>query len=367
MDNVDQPRGPAEEHSPTQPFRFTPGQPGGPPPYAGDPAYGMPPPGPQDVTPPGQPPLGGPPPQAPAGPPVPPWPQGGPPPPGMPQGPGGPWGYGPGPVAGQGGGQEQLSGDPWGYGPPAGPGQGQPPGGPWAGSGGPAGPPQPPGQRRGHSRRLRWGAGIAAVLLLAGGGTAAGLALSSTPANAAQAVALNAALTAPAHGCRSGAAAGAGARGTRGRASGAGHSGCLRRQLRQVKGMYGEVAFHTANGTQTLAFERGAVTAGRGSQLTVRAANGTEWTWNLASGSVIRRSGRTVPASQLASGTRVFVGGLVDGSSRDARLVLVHMTNRRPGGRSQWPSGSRSSGRGSSGGSGSGTGSSGGSASGAGS
>jgi uncharacterized membrane protein YgcG len=128
--------------------------------------------------------------------------------------------------------------------------------------------------------------------------------------------------------------------------------------------MYGEVAFHTTNGTQTLAFERGAVTSASGSRLTVRTANGTEWNWNLTSSSVIRKAARHIPASQLTSGTRVFVGGELTGSARDARLVFVHM-KRPAGSRSQWPSGSGSSGSGSSGGSASG--SSGASASGAGS
>jgi hypothetical protein len=203
--------------------------------------------------------------------------------------------------------------------PPAGP--------PWAG--GPGGPPQPPGKGWKHSRRLRWGAGIAAVALLAAGGAAAGLELTGTPANAAQAVALNSALTAPGRNCPAPAGVQGsgshrnGARGSAGRGAGAGHRRCLRRRLREIKGMYGEVAFHTANGTQTLAFERGSVASVSGSKLTVHAPNGTQWTWTLSSSSMIRKAGRTIQASQLTGGTRVFVGGQVNGSSRDARLVFV--------------------------------------------
>ncbi len=218
-------------------------------------------------------------------------------------------------------------------------------------------------------------------MILAGGGTAAALELtSSTPANAAQAVALNAALTAPGNGCQAGAGGGAGHSGTRGERAGhkdhKGHKGCLRQRLRQIKGMYGEVAYHTSNGTQTLAFERGAVTSVSGHQLTVRSRSGTQWSWTLASNSVIRMYGQIIPASQLPTGTHVFVGGQLDGSSRDARLVVVHQGKagggKPGGGKSQRPSGRGSSGRsgsgaGSSGGSGSGAGSSGGSASGAGS
>jgi hypothetical protein len=186
--------------------------------------------------------------------------------------------------------------------------------GPPGAGGGPTGPQRPPGKGWWRSRRLRWGAAIAAVLLLAAGGTAAALRMTSTPANAAQAVALNSALAALGRGCPSGdgaSAHGNGGQGKGGHGNRAGHRGCLGRQLRAVKGMYGEVAFHTATGTQTLVFERGAVTSASGSQLTVRAANGTQWNWSLASGSVIRQRGRSIPASQLASGTRVFVGGQV--------------------------------------------------------
>jgi hypothetical protein len=221
---------------------------------------------------------------------------------------------------------------------------------------------------------------IAVMTLLAGGGTAAGLTMTATPANAAQAVALNAALTAPVHGCPAGAGAqGSGAQGSGAQGSGAQGSGaqgtggrakgCLGQQVHQVKGMYGEVAFHSANGTQTLAFERGAIISVNGNQLTVRAANGTQWSWNLASDSVIRNHGASIPAVGLVGGMRVFVGGQVDGSSRDARLVLVHLAKKHVGrhGRHAGRHGRRPSGKRSPGRSASGAGSSGGSTSKAGS
>ena len=232
--------------------------------------------------------------------------------------------------------------------PPAGP--------PWAGGpGGPGGPQQPRGKGWKPSRRLRWGAGIAAVALLAAGGTAAGVELTGTPANAAQAVALNSALTAPGRNCPAPAgaqgngshgnsASGNSASGNSARGAGAGHRRCLRRRLREIKGMYGEVAFHTANGTQTLAFERGAVASVSGSKLTVHAPDGTQWTWTLSSNSMIRKAGQTIPASQLTGGTRVFVGGQVNGSSRDARLVFVRPPKNLRGRHAQGPSGPGSSG-----------------------
>jgi hypothetical protein len=126
--------------------------------------------------------------------------------------------------------------------------------------------------------------------------------------------------------------------------------------------MYGEVAFHTANGTQTLAFERGTVASASSGKLTVHAPDGTQWTWTLSSSSMIRKSGQTIPASQLTGGTRVFVGGQVAGSSRDARLVFVRPPKNTRGGHSPGQSGA-----GSSGGSASGSSASGGAASGTGS
>jgi hypothetical protein len=220
-----------------------------------------------------------------------------------------------------------------GYGPPTRDprppdGQGPPPGGLW--------PRRRPGRRQRPGRRgrlPRWAGAIAAAALLAAGGTVGGLRLAgsatagsgSVPANGAKAVALNDAL--------SSAAAPAGASGCRraasspptGRHSGARH--CGRALLRLVRGMYGEVAFHGAAGTVTLAFERGTVQSAAGGHLVVRAASGMTWTWNLAAGTVIGSRGGTRPASTLASGTRVFVAGPVSGGARDARLVIVRAGN----------------------------------------
>jgi hypothetical protein len=169
---------------------------------------------------------------------------------------------------------------------------------------------------------LRWAGGAAAVALLAAGGTLAGLKLSGSPAavNGAQAVALNHALSSPASGS-AGCAPAAGSTPAGGRASAA-H--CRRlRLMRLVKGMYGQVAFHSPSGTIMFAFERGKVTSASGGHLVVRAASGTTWTWNLASGTVIRSYRRALPSSALAAGARVFVAGQVSGAARDAGLVFV--------------------------------------------
>jgi hypothetical protein len=222
---------------------------------------------------------------------------------------------------------------PQGYGPPPPPapqgpaGYGPPPPGPQWQQAGPEGQPggqgpQPPKRGWKYSRRVRWTAGIGAAVLLAAGGAIAGLKLAGSGSgagapNAAQAVALNTALNSTTTGvCPTP---------VPGSVSKTGKSGCLRLRLRHIRGMYGEIAFHTPSGTETLAFERGTVVSSSGGVLVVKAINGTEWTWSVASSSVVRESGRPVSSSDLTQGAWVFVGGQVVGSSKDARLIVIRV------------------------------------------
>jgi len=218
-------------------------------------------------------------------------------------------------------------------------GHGPPPWGPQhpgggAGPGQPGGPGQPPpgsqGPRRPGrpGRLLRWAGGIAAVALLAAGGTLAGLKLAgnSAPvaANSASAAALNGAASSRASlpGQRCSVAATSGPRGS------ASAWRCRRGLLmRLARGMYGQVAVRGPKGTVTLAFERGTIESAVGGHLVVRAVSGTTWTWTLASDSVIRSAGQRVSASTLTSGARVFVAGEVVGAGKDARLVIVRPAN----------------------------------------
>jgi hypothetical protein len=165
-------------------------------------------------------------------------------------------------------------------------------------------------------------------VLLGAGGTVAGLALTGSGGsggNGAQAAALNSALSstpncAPlARGSASGGKSASSTQGS-GRPS---RRGCLRQRLRHIRGMYGEVAFHTSDGTKTLAFERGQVVSFSGGALIVKARNGTEWTWSVASSSIVREGGKPVSTGQLSSGSDVFVGGQIAGSNKDARVVLI--------------------------------------------
>jgi hypothetical protein len=304
MDNVNQPPGhDPQGHEPTQPFRFTPGWPaaaaGGGQPASGygqvPPEYGQVPPG------------------------------YGPVPPGFGQA---------SPEYGQappGSGQASPE---YGQAPP---GSGQVP--PGYGQGTPGQPGQPGGpygsqRARPRRRALRWGAGISAAVLLGAGGAMAGLQLAghaSVPANSTQATALNNALSpAGSAACRAAAGSSSGGQAS-GQAGQPGQAGQARlrchphrlRLLRLVRGMYGEVAFYTQHGTETLAFERGTIESVSGGSVVVRARNGTTWTWSLASDSIIRKQGRAATSSDLSRGERVFVGGQVTGGTRDIRLILI--------------------------------------------
>lgn len=95
------------------------------------------------------------------------------------------------------------------------------------------------------------------------------------------------------------------------------------RRLRLLGGEHGEFTFRTKDGAKTLAFERGTVTSVAGSDVTVRAADGTTWTWVLTSTSVVREDGSRTSSSALSAGRQVFAGGPVAGSTRDARLMVI--------------------------------------------
>jgi hypothetical protein len=291
--------------------------------------------------------------------------------PGAPAGDGGPAGYGP--PAGH--------GAPPGYGPPGlGPGHGPPGYGP-AGYGppeyGPAGygagagygyqPQEPPGVRQHYARDRRkamhWAAGITVAAILAAGAVIAGVALSgnATPAGSTaagptgQAAVLNATLSSadspdtvfsatpstgtgnsPAGGttgttARPCARAAAAARAART----AGHPRAARniaahcrgvrlRIARLLGGVHGEFTFTNKSGFHTLAYERGVIeTVTNGSNIVVRAADGTTWTWDLVSDTVVRESGAKTAQSALAAGQPVWVGGPVNSGAKDARLIVI--------------------------------------------
>jgi hypothetical protein len=94
-------------------------------------------------------------------------------------------------------------------------------------------------------------------------------------------------------------------------------------RLRLLGGIHGEFTFETKNGARTLAFERGTVLSVAGSDVTVRATDGTTWTWVLTSASIVRENGSRTSATSLAGGQLVFAAGAVSGTTRDARLIVI--------------------------------------------
>jgi len=188
---------------------------------------------------------------------------------------------------------------------------------------GPAGGPSPsgtpdPSARRRSKRFLRWGAGITLAGFLAGGGIAFALSGSGTPAasatsttQSANAAVLNSALST---------------------ASSTAANVPLRRirlalaRLRALGGVHGEFTYHNASGYHTLAFERGTIVQVSGSDLVVRAPDGTEWTWQIVSNTVVRQNGAKTTTSALADGQTVFTGGPVVSGAMDSRLIVI-----RPG------------------------------------
>jgi hypothetical protein len=220
--------------------------------------------------------------------------------------------------------------------------------------------PLPPARHR--HKALRWTAGLAAAAVLAGGGAVAGIDLagSGSPAGG-QAAVLSAALNgassaapgtsalsgatlsgAPSSGATSSGATSSGATSSgdasSGYAAGA-RAGRAAVALRRLRGLHGE--FTVRNGTggfREIAFERGAITAVSSKTVTVRAADGTTWTWTLMSNTVVRKDRARSSAANLAAGDPVFVGGPEQGQVRGARLIIV--PEKRAAGQSGSPQGS---------------------------
>jgi hypothetical protein len=195
----------------------------------------------------------------------------------------------------------------------------------------PAGAPDPHPARFRNTRWFRWGTGITLAGFLAGGGIALAVVAaggntapipSSSPASSAQAAALNTALSDAAG---NSAVPPARVRWALGR-------------LRHLGGVDGTATFHNKTGFHTLSFERGTIQSVSGSDVVIKAADGTTWTWQIVSDTVVRKNGGKTTTSALSAGETVFAGGPVVSGARDARLIVI-----RPGGSAgSVPSGSQS-------------------------
>jgi len=183
----------------------------------------------------------------------------------------------------------------------------------------PASAPGPSGSAP-RKKWYRWGVGAAVFGLLAGGGiTWAAVSGGGAPASSARAAALNTALTD---------AAGGRVRWALGR-------------LRHLGGVDGTATFHNKTGFHTLSFERGTIQSVSGSDVVIKAADGTTWTWHVVSDTVVRKNGAKTTTSALSAGETVFAGGPVVSGSRDARLIIIRPSGPAGSG-SVNPSGSQS-------------------------
>jgi hypothetical protein len=220
------------------------------------------------------------------------------------------------------------------YGSPAGP-----DGGP-----GPVGPnehysPAPRARDR-KKRMLRWGAGVTLAGFLAGGGIALALSGGSTPAASSTGTGSSGSSGSSGPGQVQGAALNT----ELSAASSTSSAVSLPRlrwalgRLRALGGVDGEFTFHNSTGYHTLVFERGTIQSVSGTDVVVRAPDGTTWTWLIVSDTVVRQSGRKTTTSALATGQTVFAGGPLVNGAKDARLIVI-----RPGGSGSGSSGSSSS------------------------
>jgi hypothetical protein len=174
-----------------------------------------------------------------------------------------------------------------------------------------------------RKRWYRWGVGAAVLGLLAGGGiTLAAVSGGGAPAPSAQAAALNTTLSDAAG---NSAVPPARVRWALGR-------------LRHLGGVDGTATFHNKTGFHTISFERGTVQSVTGSDVVIKAADGTTWTWQIVSDTVVRKNGGKTTTSALSAGETVFAGGPVMNGARDARLIVI----RPSGSAGSVPSGSQS-------------------------
>src|SRR6476646_9043427 len=112
-------------------------------------------------------------------------------------------------------------------------------------------------------------------------------------------------------------------------------------RLRHLGGVDGTATFHNKTGFHTLSFERGTIQSVNGSDVVVKAVDGTTWTWHVVSDTVVRKSGAKTTTSALSAGETVFAGGPVVSGARDARVIIIRPSGPAGSGPAN-PSGSQS-------------------------
>jgi hypothetical protein len=167
------------------------------------------------------------------------------------------------------------------------------------------------------SNQMSWswrilGGGAAAIVLL-GSGIGVGVALTGGAAAATTTTA--AAHPTGKHGCA------AKAKATRQAAMRCRRVPAAQRLLGHT--LHAQLTVKTKTGYSTVAFERGTIGSVGGGTLTVRAADGTTWTWHLLKGSVLRENGSKLAPSKLAAGEHVLVVGPVSGGANYVKMAQI--------------------------------------------
>jgi len=94
-------------------------------------------------------------------------------------------------------------------------------------------------------------------------------------------------------------------------------------RLRRLGGVHGEFTYYNKTGFHTLAFERGTIGSVSGNDVVIKAPDGTTWTWQIVSDTVVRKSGAKTTTSALSAGETVFAGGPVVNGAKDIRLIVI--------------------------------------------
>jgi hypothetical protein len=174
-----------------------------------------------------------------------------------------------------------------------------------------------------EKRMIRWGVGITLAGFLVGGGIALAMSGGSNPAASAASTVSGA----------SGALGSGQAQGTMLNSALSTASGSTSvplprirwalARLRALGGVDGQFTFHNKTGFHTLAFERGTIQSVSGSDVVVNAPDGTTWTWQIVSNTVVRENGSKTTTSALSAGQTVFAAGPVINGAKDARLIVI--------------------------------------------
>ena len=91
--------------------------------------------------------------------------------------------------------------------------------------------------------------------------------------------------------------------------------------------LHAQLTVRAKTGYSTVAFERGTIASVSGSTLTVRAADGTTWTWHLLKGSVLRDNGGKVAPAKLTAGEQILVVGPVSKGANYVKMARVRLAS----------------------------------------